>query len=143
MGVTTAIIAITTVIKWSRNDGGRYLSLSFVDHLRWFGSETSCRRKMECTEDKWHQDRASCHMRDTRQEQPGCSGHVKRLNTPKPHCLFLQEPSEEVPEATWVQDLPRWLLAAGRRDPGWERNGQSAICLAACLQESTAMLAES
>jgi len=57
---------------------------------------------MEHTKDKWHRDGASHHAWDTRLQQPSSSGHVNGLITQNTHHLFLQEPSEEVPEATWV-----------------------------------------
>lgn len=57
---------------------------------------------MEHPEDKWHWDGASRHRRDTRQKRPGCGGHVNQLNTQTPRWPLLQEPSEEMPETTWV-----------------------------------------
>lgn len=38
---------------WSRNDGGRYLSLVFGGRLGWFGSEASYQGEMGSMGEEW------------------------------------------------------------------------------------------
>lgn len=99
---------------------------------------------MEHPEDKWHWDGASRHRRDTRQKRPGCGGRVNQLNTQTPRWPLLQEPSEEMPETTWVVRFAQGAAGSWvHRTGGGERNGRSALRLARCLQKSTAVLPES